>query len=97
LKTNNPFITPIHIIFEPLYVGVLPQTALRAVLWIIVFVLGAGMVVPRIYRAVEVLLAWSSLDLDSEGVEKAEPESESVADLDMDVNEERLRRRAKIA
>jgi hypothetical protein len=47
------------------------------------------MVVPRIYRAVEVVLAWSILD--STGGEK--DESESVTDMDME--QERLRRRAR--
>lgn len=56
---NANFFTPIHLVFEPLYLGFLPRTALLAVFWVSIFAVGAAILLPWIHRTVEGILEWS--------------------------------------
>lgn len=50
---NAEWSTTYHVVLEPLVLGVLPKTAVPAVWAILVFVLGAALVVPSLIRALE--------------------------------------------
>ena len=47
---NNEFHTTFALVIEPLIFGVLPQTAIPALVWILVFGIGAACTVPTIIR-----------------------------------------------
>jgi hypothetical protein len=50
---DDEFETPFHVILEPLVLGVLPRTAVPAVLAILVMLVGAGLAAPRVAAALE--------------------------------------------
>jgi hypothetical protein len=51
--TNDEFYTTFALVVEPLTFGVLPQTALPALGWILVFGLGAACTVPTIIQYID--------------------------------------------
>lgn len=55
-STEQGYHTTFTLIIEPLILGVLPQTAIPAVFWIILFALGSAMTVPYIRRSMEYLV-----------------------------------------
>jgi hypothetical protein len=50
---DEEFYTTFALVIEPLILGVLPQTAISALCWILVFGLGAACTVPTIIRYLE--------------------------------------------
>lgn len=56
---KDEYFTPFTLTLEPLIMGVLPQTAVPALIWIIIFGLGAACTIPTIRRYMEKAHEWA--------------------------------------
>ncbi|WRT69824.1 uncharacterized protein IL334_006815 [Kwoniella shivajii] len=63
------FDTVISIVLEPLILGIIPQTALPTIAIVLVFVLGAGTILPYVIISIEKGLAWSDVNAQSRKIE----------------------------